>query len=158
MPGIFKIYLIYFLLYFLPFISCTSFNVAQDKERRSGIVLLDSYYERNIPGLFGAPTSTEYFFKVRLNTIEKVLFDSVWIAGHSLPIFVSHLSGSISSTPITYKKNEVILVRASSLSKEGTSPPPIEYKGEALIKYSVAGRPNFLIVRELANQKNTPMH
>jgi hypothetical protein len=158
MLGTLKIYFLHSLLVPFTFLSCTSSHVMQDNERRSGIVLLDSYYERNTPGLLGVPTSTEYFFKVRLNTVEKVLFDSIWIAGRCLPVFVSPLSGPIYSTPITYKKNDMILVRASTLSSEGTTPPPIEYKGEALIKYSVAGQPKFLIVRELVFQKTTPMH
>lgn len=158
MSGILKTRYLHFLLFYLPFLSCTPSNLAKVSERRSDIILLDSYYEQNTPGLRGAPKSTEYFFKIRLNTNKKVLFDSVWIADSCFPVFVSPLSGPISSTPISYKKNDVILVRASSLSTQANTPPPMAYQGEALIKYSVANQPKFLIVQKVIYQETAPMH
>jgi hypothetical protein len=123
MSGILKTRHLHLLLLYLPFLSCTPSNSAKVSERRSDIILLDSYYEQNTPGPRGAPKSTEYFFKIRLNTNNKVLFDSVWIADSCFPVFVSPLSGPISSTPTSHKKNDVILVRASSLSTQANTPP-----------------------------------
>lgn len=104
MFGILKTRYLHFLLFYLPFLSCTPSNLARVSERRSDIILLDSYYEQNTPGYRTAPKSVEYYFKIKVTSNNRIEFDSVWINDKRYALFVSRLVGPISNEEFILKK------------------------------------------------------
>lgn len=147
MFGILKTRYLHFLLFYLPFLSCTPSNLARVSERRSDIILLDSYYEQNTPGYRTAPKSVEYYFKIKVTSNNRIEFDSVWINDKRYALFVSRLVGPISNEEFILKKKDSAMVRASTFSVSDSIVPPIAYDGKALIRFYEGGQKNILLLR-----------
>lgn len=107
-------------------------------------------------GIPSGGSGVDYYFKVKINTAEKINFDSAWINNKSFEIFISKETTSISSAPIKYGKGDIITLRVSDLKNKNTktviSKSPIEHNGVALIGYTVNNKQEYFIIKEINKQ------
>jgi hypothetical protein len=108
-------------------------------------------------GAAGSGSGTNYSFTVTFKCSINLVFDSVWVGGgNSLDLFNS-ISVEMDSE-YSYTKNETLSLSASQyypgeydrnigLIKVKESPPPINYQGDALIKFYVNGQTFYYAVQ-----------
>jgi len=135
--------------------SCVSSIKARKLIKASAFILLDSKYENNIPGYIGGMKSTEYFFKVLITSNHLLHFDSAWINEKRYPIFVSKITGSISSGPVKMNNNDTVVVRVSAFPNADQATPPLVFNGKVLISYKENSKRKYFIIKEVRFQ-STP--
>ena len=118
--------------------------------------LLSAKSEIWTAGTIGGGSGIDYYFKVKINTTEIILFDSAWINNYSFKIFISKETTSISNEPVNYYKGDNIILRISDLKNQNTkivnSIPPIKFKGSALIRYTVNSKRKYFVIKEIKKQ------
>lgn len=114
--------------------------------------LISAESQRSVSGIKGGANSTEYYFKVKILTSEKIEFDSLWIGKNVFSPFIKKSQTSVSSESPTFSKNDTITLRVSDFQSgksNSVSTPPISYQGSALIRYVSKGKSNYLVVKEI---------
>jgi len=112
-----------------------------------------------LAGVRGGGRGIKYDVRVKITTDKKVAFDSMWVSGKKLSIKVAEL---LKDPEFRFSNNYEISLVASfylepsnknqgkeeykSISTSDTIKAPLEYKGAALIKYSVADSIKYLEV------------
>lgn len=131
----------------------TENNVANKKDY---FTLLNATSQSWTAGIPSGGSGIDYYFKVKINTEEKISFDSAWINNSSFEIFISKETAAISSQPIKFSKGDNIILRVSEIKnkniKTQNSKPPIEYNGAALISYKVTDKQEYFIIKEIKKQ------
>jgi hypothetical protein len=117
--------------------------------------LLDSKYEIAVSGLNGA-RSTEYYFTISVLTEQSLKFDSAWIEGKRLEIYISRKSTGISSSAQQIKRGDQLILRVSDLHTETAKrvPAPIQFDGKALLRYHVSSTQHYLAIKDINLQKS----
>src|SRR5258708_7398852 len=79
------------------------------------IKLIEASSQRWTSGIQGGGRGTEYYFKIKVLTNEKIDFDSAWIGNKVFKPYLANNKPVISDKPVTYQKNDTITVRISDL-------------------------------------------
>lgn len=138
-------------------------SVKHIEDKNNEFVLLSSHYEAHTAGIASGYNSLEYFFKILINTEEKINFDSAWIQQKSFVIFISKESTVVSSKAIPFHKGDSIILRVSDIqdykNENKIANPPIQHSGEALIRYIINGNKKYFSIPEIGKRKtpNLPM-
>lgn len=133
------------ILFFLFFLS--SFC-----KKSESVVLIDATSQYSVSGINGGINSTEYFFKIKIITDEKIDFDSIWIDKKVFTPYLANNKKSISNQPPSFVKNDTIILRVSDLYSKTSAPisnPPIPFKGTALLRYKVKNKISYLIIKTI---------
>ena len=120
--------------------------------QQSNVKLIDASSKKWTSGLQGGGSGIEYYFKIKILTEQKIEFDSLWIKNKSLKTYLANKEKSISNGPISFSKNDTIVLRASDLNSKknaASSGFPINYNGAALIKYFINGKSFYLQVKKI---------
>ena len=118
--------------------------------KQNNVKLVEATSEKWISGQNGGGSGTEYFMKIKILTDQKIVFDSLWFNNKSLPTYLSQTNSSISSEPVSFVKNDIVVVRVSDLSSSANKiiKPPLKYKGEGILRYFVNGKAFYLIIKK----------
>jgi hypothetical protein len=113
--------------------------------------VLSATKEKWVAGIPGGGSGTEYSFKIKIATKQKLVFAHLWIDNYKYPLYVANNSALISDKPIEYSDGDEITLRASVLSKEKyeQSAAPIKYEGDALISYTSNGLIHCMVVENI---------
>lgn len=133
------------ILFFLFFLS--SFC-----KKSESVVLIDATSQYSASGINGGINSTEYFFKIKILSGKKIEFDSLWIGKKIFKLYFANNKPSVSNQPISFGKNDTIILRVSDLSSKTSTPiskPPISYEGNALLRYKVKNKISYLIIKTI---------
>jgi len=141
---------------------CTLF-ISSYTRQNSDIKLINASCEIRNNGINRTKASSarsEYYFKIKILSKEKVTFDSLWMNGASFKTYLSANQKFISGKPVTFAVGDTITVRASETSKENRpkSNAPIRYKGAGLLRYYVNNEPFYLTIDNIKfnNSPNRP--
>jgi len=117
----------------------------------SNFTLLDASLQNWDAGIPDGGSGTEYYFKLKINTSKKIIFDSAWINNESFKMVVTKKVSHISNEEITFTKGDTITLRVTNLKnqKKSDTPPPIIYNGAALFSYKVENKEDFFIIKEV---------
>lgn len=128
-------------------------NIEKKKEY---FKLLTTISESWTAGIQSGGSGIEYYLKIKITTGEKIFFDTLWINNKAFNIFISKESSSVSSEPVKFGNGDIITLRATDLrnqyTKTVTVNPPINYIGAALFGYSINGKQEYFIVKEIKKQ------
>ena len=126
------------------------------EKKKDYFTLLSATSQSWTAGIPSGGSGIDYYFKVKINTEEKISFDSAWINNSSFEIFISKETAAISSQPIKFSKGDNIILRVSEIKnkniKKQNSKPLIEYNGAALISYKVTDKQEYFIIKEIKKQ------
>jgi hypothetical protein len=115
--------------------------------------LLHAAYEDWAAGIEEGGRGREYYFTIKISSSSKLRFDSLWVDGHAFPISVTKTRGPISNAPVTWKKGDTIILRASHMQQAGINTkrisPPYKFKAAALIRYYVNGKKRYLTINKI---------
>lgn len=132
-------------------------NATSDK-RQEPFKLISAISENWTAGIPSGGSGTEYYFKIKIMTSDKIDFDTLWTNNKSFATFISKESTSISDKPIQFGKGDIITIRATELKnqniKQAIVNSPIKYKGAALIGYHISGKREFFTVPEIKKQSS----
>lgn len=129
------------------FLLHTSFCIKSDY-----IKLIEATSKYSASGIKGGTNSTEYYFKIKILTEEKIDFDSLWIEKKVFNPFIANSKPSISNQAPTFFKNDTITLRVSDLQSKNSSSvatSPIKYKGSALLIYKVKDSSHYLVIKKI---------
>ncbi len=123
--------------------------------------LLNAASESWSAGAANGGSGIDYSFKIKIKTPDKIVFDSAWISGKAYSIYITKKTKTVSSQPIKYVNGDTITLKVSDIhsakiknNNPANNNPPINYKGAALIAYSVNGIREYFIVKEIKKQKS----
>lgn len=126
------------------------------EQKKEYFTLLGATSQSWTAGIPSGGSGTEYYFKIKINTSDKIIFDSAWINNKSFELFIAKETTTISNAPIKYEKGDIITLRVSDLKNKNTktviSKPPIEHNGAALIGYTVKNKQEYFIIKEINKQ------
>ena len=119
--------------------------------KKYAIKLIDASSQNWVSGIQSGGSGTEYYFKIKILTEQKIDFDSLWVKNESFKTYLANKGNGISGKPITFSKNDTITLRASDLSKKNntTLKTPINYKGVALLRYFVKNKEYYLSIEKI---------
>lgn len=130
-----------------------SINLPSDIEY---FTLLNAISENWTAGIINGGSGIDYYFKIKINTSEKLIFDSAWINNKSFGIYISRVTTSISNEPVKYGNGDIITLRVSDMknqnSKAVNSNPPKKFDGAALIGLTINGKRDYYIIKEIKKQ------
>jgi len=130
----------------------------QNKESQDSVEshfkLLNASKENWVAGIPAGGRGTEYFFKIKITTQQKLVFADLWVDNYMYSISVANNSASISDKPIEYGNGDEITLRASVLSSQNyeLSKAPVQHAGDALIGYTSNGITQYLIVENITEK------
>jgi hypothetical protein len=127
-------------------------TIADIENTNNYFKLLSATYENWTAGIPNGGSGTEYYFKIKITTYEKIAFDSVWVNNKAFEIFIFKENGSVSSSPIKYGNSDIIMLRASDLKNSMNVKPPINYTATALVGYLINGERKYLTIKEITKQ------
>ena len=140
----------YGLLFALPALPSSCFA-----RQNRAIEVIDANFEKHSSGIMrkGAAGSTSlnvYHFKIKLLSDRKIVFDSLWVDGGACRTYVSK-ENSASNGSAALKKNDAIALEATKINERNSAriSPPVPYKGAALLRYYVDGKPFFLTIKNI---------
>lgn len=126
------------------------------ENKKDYFTLLSATSQSWTAGIPSGGSGIDYYFKVKINTEEKLLFDSAWINNRAFEIFISKETNSISSEPIKYGNGDIIILRVSDIKNKNTktanSNPPQKFEGAALISYTAKDKREYFIIKEIKKQ------
>jgi hypothetical protein len=132
------------------------FTLSAFSFKKGDLKLIESTSESWHSGINGGGSGTEYYFKIKIITDKKLVFDSVWVNNKCLASFLSSNNNTITQNPILFSKNDIVSLRVSdlSLSKTPSSVAPIKYKGDALLRYYLNGKIKYLIIKKIVPKQS----
>ncbi|MCH8902696.1 MAG: hypothetical protein IIA45_02115 [Bacteroidetes bacterium] len=102
--------------------------------------VIEATFSKWVAGIEGGGSGTEYYFKTYITTREPIGFDSAWIAGAGFRIFIAREQGPVTNQEIQFTSTDTIILRVSAHDKiKQKVAPPFDYKGAALLRYSLNG-------------------
>ena len=128
--------------------------------------LLEATSQHWTAGMAGGGSGTDYAFKVVIQTTAKIKFDSVWLNGKAF--LIQAVKGKQFNPLSEFEKNDTITLKISDLvhgRKPGESntpntelnkakaTPPVPYKGDALIRYTIANKKHYYSVAQIKKQQ-----
>lgn len=116
------------------------------------IKIIEATSKYSASGIKGGINSTEYYFKIKILTEEKMDFDSLWIGKKVFKPFIANSKPSVSNQALTFFKNDTITLRVSDLQSKNSSSvatSPIKYKGSALLRYKVKDSSHYLVIKKI---------
>jgi len=120
--------------------------------------LIHATSEKWVAGIPDGGRGTDYYFEIKINTVEKLLFDSAWIDNKAFEIFIAKKSNYNSSQQIIYGQGDTITLRVSDIQNKSIpnkiTNPPIKHDGIALIGYSVNAKRKYLSIKEIKSVKS----
>lgn len=132
--------------------------VNKPETKRDYFTLLSATSENWTAGIPSGGSGTEYYFKIKITSSDKIIFDTLWINDNAFETFISKESTSISDKPVQYGKGDIITVRVTELKNQNIKPvtviPPIKYNGAALIGYRINDKRKFFTVKEIKKQSS----
>lgn len=140
----------------LSLVSCATQQSTKRDKTKPDLILLDAKVENNVPGYIRGTKTTEYYFKLIINTKRQIRFDSLWTDSSRHSVFIANTSGPISNNPVTPKYRDTIIVRASANAEKITTASPVDYDGKALIRYQVNQHQKYFTIKEIKVQ-NGPL-
>ena len=144
-------YLVNVLLIFAAVFAC-SFN-----KQKNDVSVVDATYENWTSGVNGGGSGTEYYIRIAILSSNNITFDSLWINKRSYKTYIANSGKGISSAPITFAKNDTITLRVSATNKvksQRLSKAPINFKGDALLRYHSNNKQCFLVIKKLTLVSN----
>ncbi len=125
----------------------------------SYVRLLESWHEAWTAGIASGYNSLEYFFKIKIETDKKIMFDSAWLDKKSFAVFISKQAPVVSGKPMEYGPGDIILLRVSDIQDGHAhlSPtnPPHSHPGEALIRFKTDGKLMYFSIDKI-DKRYTP--
>jgi hypothetical protein len=135
----------------------TTINKSETKKKH--FTLLSATSQSWTAGIPSGGTGTDYYFKIKINSADKIKFDSAWINNKRFEIFISRETAAISNEQINFSKGDNITLRVSEIKNQNIKTenlkPPLEYEGAALIGYTVNDKRQYFIIKEIKKQ-STP--
>jgi hypothetical protein len=129
------------------------------EKKKDYFTLLSATSQSWTSGIAGGGSGTEYYFKIKVNTADKLLFDSAWVNNKAFQVFISKETKSISNEPIKYGNGDVISIRISDIKNQNikiTNSNTIpKFEGAALISFTVNDKIEYFIIKEIKKQ-NSP--
>ena len=95
---------------------------------------------------------TDYYFKLALNTAA-IQFDSMWVNGKVLPVFIARETITVSGNPITYAAGDTIILRGSHAENAPVSSQPAPVKGAAAFRYIVNQQPAYYTIEHIEKKQ-----
>ncbi|MCX6275723.1 MAG: hypothetical protein NTV09_11010 [Bacteroidetes bacterium] len=119
--------------------------------------LLESFSQEWTSGIAGGGRSTEYSFRMIINTADKIDFDSAWIGKNAFKVYLANTSKVITNRPVTIAQNDTATVRVSfsSNAKANYAPAPVNFTGAALISYRLNGKTDYFEIGSI--EKKPPI-
>lgn len=115
--------------------------------------LLQATSQRFSAGMRGGMSGIEYSFLLRINTKERLLFDSVWIGKYPYKVVVAKQRNFISNEPISYTKGDTITLKITTYNNSGNykniALNQIIYEGDGLIRYTIKTNSQHFIVKKI---------
>ncbi len=125
---------------------------------------LQSAFSQNwTAGMAGGGSGINYTFHVRIQTNEKIRFDSAWLNGKSYPI--QAVKGNLYNPRSEFFINDTLLLKVTEFipgrraGSKNNSPesetgkpktnPPVKYKGEALISYFLGDKRHYFSIPKI---------
>ncbi len=123
--------------------------------KKEYFLLINSTSVNSNAGIPGEIGGTEYYFKIKVHTDKKLVFDSLWVKNKGGKAFVANKSKVVSNTPVSFTKNDTIMVRVSLLddNKNTTIHSPLKYKGAALLRFYIDNKTKYYPIKEITNVK-----
>jgi hypothetical protein len=126
------------------------------ENKKDFFTLLSATSQSWTAGIPSGGSGIEYYFKVKINSIDKIKFDIAWINNRKFEIFISKETEAISSEPIKFTKGDIITLRVSDIRNQNLKienlKPPLNYEGAALIGYTVNDKQEYFIIKEIKKQ------
>ena len=118
---------------------------------KENIKLVDATFQLSTSGIQGGANSTEYYFKLKILTPEKIDFDSIWVSNKVFKPFLSNNKPVISDQAPSFSKNDTIILRISDMKVNASfsAKAPIKYQGSALLRYKVKGSSHYLVIKQI---------
>jgi hypothetical protein len=130
--------------------------ILQSEEiNQQDFTLLAATYENWASGIRGGASGRDYFFKIFIQVNEQLAFDSVWINYYSYPLITSKDKTTVNRDGIKISIDDTIILKVSDIySKEikKVISPPMEYAGNALIRYTKGTDIKYFTVKEIKEQ------
>ena len=135
-------------------------NDQRIENQKDFFILLNATSQDWTAGIPGGGRGTEYYFKIKVNTKDKMLFDTVWVNNKAFGIYISRGKGIISNTPIKYSYGDTIILRVSDIHSKQienknteNNNPPIKYDGAALISFMVNDKKEYYTIKKIEKQQ-----
>lgn len=136
-------------------IACKSVNNTDLKRisKSDAFTLLEATSQSWTAGIPSGGSGTEYDFTVKINTADRVTFDSAWIDAKAFGLFISKDVASISQEPVQFSKGDTITLRVTDLVNHNVttvnSKPPFSFDGAALISYKIDDKQFYYLIKEI---------
>jgi hypothetical protein len=136
-------------------IACKSVNNTDLKRisKSDAFSLLEATSQNWTAGIPSGGSGTEYYFTVKINTADRVTFDSAWIHDKAFGLFISKNVTSVSQEPVQFSKGDTITLRVTDLVNQNVttvnSKPPFSFEGAALISYKVKDKQFYYLIKEI---------
>ena len=142
---------IFFLRLLLPV--CTLFLSSYSRQDDK-VKLIEASYEKRNNGINhdrAGSVRSEYYFKIKALSKDKITFDSLWMNDAAFKTYLSANRGFITDQAVTFTKNDTVTVRVSETNtgRKSKCIAPIQYVGAALLRYYVNNKPFFLIIKSI---------
>ena len=123
-------------------------HLATAQGNKPVIKVMSSTFQDWIGGAKGM-SGTTYTIKVRIMSGKDIQFKDMWLGKKSVPFEVQTFFTDPNKKPSAGDSVLLVYVKRNQLAAdEGESKPlPTQYKGEALIKYLVAGKPKYIAIK-----------
>lgn len=122
--------------------------------------LISAEQERWVAGVKGGGRGIEYYFKIRINSGEGLLFDSIWVNNKVLKTKILQGNKLLPEGPVQFMPGDTIILRAGEVSglkeNEGMddpviSPPPNQ-EGKAIIYYKENSNRHYFKIPEITER------
>lgn len=128
-----------------------------DNSSNTFFTLIEAKSKKWTAGIPSGGSGTEYYFKIKITTSEKIKFDSAWVNNKAFQLYISKETSVISNKPIEYTNGDIIILRISDIINKQQNlkiaRPPIKYNGKALIRYYVNDKRYFYAIKEIEQIK-----
>lgn len=120
---------------------------------------INSYSENWVAGVQGGGRGIEYYFNFKILTADKIEFDTLWINNKAFKTYLQNNKKTVSDKPITFSKNDTVVVRASEFVNERiptnqVAKAPISYKGTALLRYTVNKKNYYYSIKKIIKKES----
>jgi len=132
--------------------ACISLQANSKRIKDPDFILLDASFEKNVPGYIHATKTTEYYFKIVINTKKQLKFDSLWIDSCRFKIFISKSNGTIKNSLPIPKYRDTIFLRVTAGIEKALAAFPITHEGKALIGYQVDKTKKYFTINDIQLQ------
>jgi hypothetical protein len=129
------------------FLVCSSYNFQIEDIRVVGATC-----RRSRNGINRGGYESEYLLKTVILSSKRIEFDSLWMHNKPLKTYLASNRKGISNAPITFSMGDTVTVMATDGDDSAIKAPQNnylpKYKGDAILRYFVDGKPFYIEVKK----------